>query len=79
MRPQSTYIRRASRWLLEVLRASATEGIAPPPVTDSARTGEKKEPTSEYAARNRTPLRADVSERALLEGDDILEPALLAL
>ena len=62
----------------EVLLASAAEGIAPPPVARRTRTSEGKEtPTSGDAPRDRAPLRADLPERALLEGGDVLESSLL--
>ena len=77
LRLQSTHIRLSSRRVeLEVLRASAAEGASPSPVTDSARTGEGKETSTSDAARSRAPLRADLPERALLEGGDVLESSL---
>ena len=63
---------------MAVLRASAAEGIAPPPVSRRTRTSEGKETSPRTdAARNRAPLRAGVPERALLEGGDVLESSLL--
>ena len=63
--------------LAEVL-PPPTEGAAPPPVTRCARTGEGKATSPlKDAARNRTALRAVVSERIVLESDCVLEPSLL--
>ena len=78
LRLQNTHIRLSSRRVeLDVLRASAAEGASPSPVTDCARTGEGKEtPPRKDSARNRIPLRAVVSERAVLESYRVLEPAL---
>ncbi len=63
------------------LCASAAEGIAPPPLSRGARpcTREEGADAQKDAARNRTPLRAGVPERALLEGGDVLESSLLGL
>ena len=59
-------------------RASAAEGIAPPPVARGARpcTREKSADAQNNAARSRAALRADLPERAVLEGGDVLESSL---
>ena len=78
LRLQNTHIRLSSRRVeLEVLRASAAEGASPPPVARRTRTSEGKEtPPRKDPKRNRIPLRAVVSERAILESYRVLEPAL---
>ncbi len=65
--------------VLEGLCSSAAEGTASPPLSLGARpcTREESADAQSDPARNRTPLRADLPERALLEGGDVLESSLL--
>ena len=64
---------------MEGLRSSATEGTAPPSVAHRARPRTRESADAhEDAARDLAPLRAVVSERAVLEGDGVLEPPLLS-
>ena len=72
---------RAPDALAEVLPRPA-EGALAAPITRRARTGEGKAASPldlrvGDAARILAPLRAVVSERAVLEGDGVLEPSLL--
>ena len=79
LRLQNTHIRLSSRRVnLEGLRSRAAEGIASPPLSCRARpcTREESADAQNNAARDRTPLRAGVPERAVLESYRVLEPAL---